>query len=149
MYIHQVPKRLQRMFLRLQRYNLEVKYKPGKRIYISDCLSRKYLMKTGDRNELNFEVYLNDDKSIYQEIENIKLIEFVNISTETAEEIRQQNCKDQTMQVLVNLIRKGWPKSKYKVPREAMEYWKCRDELTEQDGIIYKGQKVIIPKTLR
>ncbi|UYV81904.1 K02A2.6-like [Cordylochernes scorpioides] len=151
MYIHQVPKRLQRMLLRLQRYNLEVKYKPGKQMYISDCLSRKYLMKTGDRNELNFEVYLNDDKSIYQEIENIKLIEFVNISTETAEQIRQQNCKDQTMQVLVNLIRKGWPKSKYKVPREAMEYWKFRDELTEQDGMIYKGQKVIyiIPKTLR
>ncbi|UYV77603.1 K02A2.6-like, partial [Cordylochernes scorpioides] len=107
------------------------------------------LMKTGDRNELNFEVYLNDDKSIYQEIENIKLIEFINISTATAEQIRQQNCKDQTRQVLVNLIRKGWPKSKYKVPREAMEYWKFRDELTEQDGIIYKGQKVIIPKTLR
>ncbi|UYV78388.1 K02A2.6-like [Cordylochernes scorpioides] len=149
MYIHQVPKRLQRMLLRLQRYNLEVKYKPGKQMYISDCLSRKYLMKTGDRNELNLEVYLNDDKSIYQEIENIKLIEFVNISTATAEQIGQQNCKDQTMQVLVNLIRKGWPKSKYKVPREAMEYWKFRDELTEQDGIIYKGQKVIIPKTLR
>ncbi|UYV61902.1 hypothetical protein LAZ67_1007025 [Cordylochernes scorpioides] len=103
----------------------------------------------GDRNELDFEVYINDDKSIYKEIENIKLIEFVNISTATAEQIRQQNCKDQTMQVLVNLIRKGWPKSKYKVPREAMEYWKFRDELTEQDGIIYKGQKVIIPKTLR
>ncbi|UYV81622.1 K02A2.6-like [Cordylochernes scorpioides] len=149
MYIHQVPKRLQRMLLRLQRYNLEVKYKPGKQMYISDCLSRKYIMKTGERNELNFEVYLNDDKSIYQEIENIKLIEFVNISTATAEQIRQQNCKNQTMQVLVNLIRKGWPESKYKVPREAMEYWKFRDELTEQDGIIYKGQKVIIPKTLR
>ncbi|UYV71034.1 K02A2.6-like [Cordylochernes scorpioides] len=125
------------MLLRLQRYNLEVKYKPGKQMYISDCLSRKYLMKT---------VYLNDDKSIYQEIKNIKLIEFVNISTATAEQIRQQNCKDQTMQVLVNLIRKGWPKSKYKVSREAMEYWKFRDELTEQDGIIYKGQKVVIPK---
>ncbi|UYV74330.1 K02A2.6-like [Cordylochernes scorpioides] len=132
-----------------RRYNLEVKYKPGKQMYISDCLSRKYLMKTGNRNELNFEVYLNDNKSIYQEIENIKLIEFVNISTATAEQIRQQNCKDQTMQVLVNLIRKGWPKSKYKVPMEAMEYWKFRDELTEQDGIIYKGPKVIIPKTLR
>ncbi|UYV75530.1 K02A2.6-like [Cordylochernes scorpioides] len=130
MYIHQVPKRLQRMLLRLQRYNLEVKYKPGKQMYISDCLSRKYLMKTGDRNELNFEVYLNDDKSIYQEIENIKLIEFVNISTATAEQIRQQNLK-------------------IKQCKEAKEYWKFRDELTEQDGIIYKGQKVIIPKTLR
>ncbi|UYV65499.1 K02A2.6-like, partial [Cordylochernes scorpioides] len=51
--------------------------------------------------------------------------------------------------VPVNLIRKGSPKSKYKVPREVMEYWKFRDELTEQDGIIYKGQKVMIPKTLR
>ena len=34
------PPRLQRMLLRLQPYNLTIKYKPGKEMYIADCLSR-------------------------------------------------------------------------------------------------------------
>ena len=37
------PKRLQRMLLRLQRYNLEVKYQRGSLMVISDPLSRAYL----------------------------------------------------------------------------------------------------------
>ena len=37
------PKRLQRMLLQLQKYDLEVVYKPGKELYIADTLSRAYL----------------------------------------------------------------------------------------------------------
>ena len=41
------PCRLQRMFLWLQRYNLDVldvQYKPGSKMYIADHLSRAYLL---------------------------------------------------------------------------------------------------------
>ena len=41
--IHSAPKRLQRMLLRLQRYNLNVAYLPGSQMYIADMLSRAYL----------------------------------------------------------------------------------------------------------
>ncbi|KAL9975311.1 hypothetical protein ACROYT_G012464 [Oculina patagonica] len=40
------PARLQRMLLRLQRYNLDVKYKKGPLMYIADTLSRAYLDET-------------------------------------------------------------------------------------------------------
>jgi len=40
------PKRLQRMLLQLQKYNLLVMYKPGKRMYIADMLSRAVLPKS-------------------------------------------------------------------------------------------------------
>ena len=36
------PKRLQRMLLRLQRYNLDVKYQKGEKMVMSDPLSRAY-----------------------------------------------------------------------------------------------------------
>ena len=36
------PARLQRMLLRLQRYNLEVKYKKGSLMFIADTLNRAY-----------------------------------------------------------------------------------------------------------
>ncbi|KAL9951231.1 hypothetical protein ACROYT_G043856 [Oculina patagonica] len=37
------PKRLQRMLLRLQKFNLQVKYKKGKEMLLADTLSRAYL----------------------------------------------------------------------------------------------------------
>ena len=40
--IHSAPKRLQRMLLRLQKYDLELQYKKGKEMYIADALSRAY-----------------------------------------------------------------------------------------------------------
>ena len=41
------PKRLQRLLLRLQRYDFEIRYKPGPEMYLSDTLSRAYLPTTG------------------------------------------------------------------------------------------------------
>ena len=38
--LFQAPQRLQRMMLRLQRYDLQVKYEPGKNLLIADTLSR-------------------------------------------------------------------------------------------------------------
>ena len=51
-------KRLKRMLLRLQRYNLNVTYVPGKYLYIADFLSRTALpAKQTDTNSLPYEVY--------------------------------------------------------------------------------------------
>ena len=41
--LNSAPKRLQRMLLRLQKYNLQVKYKKGKKMFLADTLSRAYL----------------------------------------------------------------------------------------------------------
>lgn len=41
--LHQASVRLQRMLLRLQRYNLKVMYKPVKELYIADSLSCGFL----------------------------------------------------------------------------------------------------------
>jgi len=38
--LFQTPQRLQRMMLRLQRYDLQVEYEPGKNLFIADTLSR-------------------------------------------------------------------------------------------------------------
>ena len=38
--LNAAPKRLQRMFLRLQKFSLYVNYKKGKHMYLADTLSR-------------------------------------------------------------------------------------------------------------
>ena len=49
--LHSAPKRLQRMLLRLQKYNLHVKYLPGSQMYIADMLSRAYLQVDHTQHE--------------------------------------------------------------------------------------------------
>ncbi len=41
--LHKAPGRLQRMLLRLQKFNLNVKYKKGQEMFLADTLSRAYL----------------------------------------------------------------------------------------------------------
>ena len=47
------------------------------------------------------------------------------------------------------MILRGWPENSSSVPKEVSEYFNVRDELAVQDGIIFKGQRCVIPKTLR
>ena len=53
------------------------------------------------------------------------------------------------MQALARVIQTGWPDQREAVPVEQRCYWGFRDELTLQDGLIFKGDKVMIPKEMR
>ena len=44
----QAPPRLQRMLLRLQKYDICIKYKPGTEMIIADALSRAHLSDVGE-----------------------------------------------------------------------------------------------------
>ncbi|KAI8511980.1 hypothetical protein Bbelb_110800 [Branchiostoma belcheri] len=45
------PARLQRMLLRLQKYDLLVQHRPGKEIPVAAAMSRRYLEETDDMSE--------------------------------------------------------------------------------------------------
>ena len=54
------PPRIARMMLSLQKYRLNVQWKPGKEMYIADALSRIYIEKECENlnsKEYNIEVY--------------------------------------------------------------------------------------------
>lgn len=57
------PKRLQRMMLRLQRYDLDVSYKKGAHMYLADTLSRAYLQTVRNPDNDDVEVMnITDDR---------------------------------------------------------------------------------------
>ncbi|XP_041475701.1 uncharacterized protein K02A2.6-like [Lytechinus variegatus] len=43
----------------------------------------------------------------------------------------------------------GWPETKDDVPVVVREYYNYRDEITVQNGVLYKGMKVIVPSAMR
>jgi hypothetical protein len=52
--LHATPKRLQRMLLQLQKYDIRLQYTPVKEMYIADTLSRAYLKDLPNDNESDF-----------------------------------------------------------------------------------------------
>ena len=64
--------RIQRMILRLQRYNLNVIYKRGRELYVADALSRAHLPSTDQAEEVEeYEVMEADVLSLHR-VEELK-----------------------------------------------------------------------------
>ena len=126
------PPRLQRMMLRLQQYDVEIIYKPGKEMALPDMLSR-LKPTTADRKTIDLE------QSIYA----------VQFSSDRLEQLKQETQKDPELQALKDIIIKGWPDQANKIPKLLRQHWSCKDELTVEEGIVLKGDKVFIPKTLK
>ncbi len=51
------PRRLQKMMMRLQRYNIKVGYKKGSTMYLADTLSRAILANINESKEAKFEIF--------------------------------------------------------------------------------------------
>ncbi|XP_060073920.1 uncharacterized protein K02A2.6-like [Ylistrum balloti] len=126
------PPRLQRL---LQKYNLDVIFKPGKEMFIADTLSRAYLPDSAD--DLVPDLSVNF-VSAYLPLSPEKYIEF-----------QKETANDHELQILQDVVLEGWLSDKREVPQEARPYWPFRDEISCVDGLLFKNHKVIIPKSLR
>ena len=133
----QSPARLQKLRLALQRYNLHVNYKPGKEMYIADHLSRSYLNETVEN--------LVPDLQINE----VHLIAHLPVSDVMYKQIQTETAKDADLTELMETVLNGWPNNKDDLPSSARPYWTFRDELSCIDGILYKSEKIVIPKSLR
>ena len=65
------------------------------------------------------------------------------------QEIREATKADQEMKHLLYYISEGWPQKKSELPINLRPYWNYRDELTQENGVIFKSYKVLIPDQLR
>ena len=128
----QAPPRLQRMLLRLQPYDCEIKYLPGKEMVTADALSRLSLLD-------EFEV--PDMK--------VKVHHLIRITSAKMQEFKDETAKDQTLQLLSRQVVQGWPDSVKKVDSVVKRYWSMRDDISVEDGLLLLGSWVIVPESLR
>ena len=125
------PPRLQRMLLKLQGYNFTIEHQPGSTMALADTLSR--LPSTRNRTEIDLDV-------------RVSLVRF---STERISRIRAATEDNAALRQLTNMIVKGWPETLQEVPPAIRSYWSVRDELSVEDGLILKGQRLLIPEPLQ
>ena len=107
--IHSSPKRLQRMRLRLQNYDIQVEYKKGTTMFLADTLSQAYL-ECEQSTVPNSDVRCIKEQLFAFESEQIKHDEELTVSPTCLERLREETAEDEELQILSNVIRKGWPK---------------------------------------
>ena len=52
---------------------------------------------------------------------------------------------DPELTALREIIYSGWPEKRKQVPVSLRKYWAYRDELTIENGLVLKGERVIVP----
>ena len=132
------PPRLQRMLLRLQKYDFILRYKPGKDLNIADALSRAYIPDCGsDRIEEALTCAIN------------LVINTIPATDKRMHKIRDGTKNDKSLRILKRMILDGWPDIQSQIPEEVQPYQNFRDELSEADGVLLKGERLIIPSCLQ
>ena len=71
------------------------------------------------------------------------------VSKPKLEEIREETAKDESLKDLIEIIKRGWPETKAYVSNSTRMYWDVRDELSELNGIILRGERILIPTSMR
>ena len=134
--INKAPPRIQRLLLRLQKYDIDLIFSPGNSIPVPDALSRAYLPNTEE-----------DDKSLGYQVH--LLVSNLPVSEPKLREIQNATENDQVLQKLRKLILDALPDSKSSMPPELLPFFQVCSELSIAEGLIFKGNKIIIPSALR
>ncbi|KAK3084719.1 hypothetical protein FSP39_017965 [Pinctada imbricata] len=134
--LYRATPRLQRMLMKLQRYDVKLVYVPGKEMYISDALSRAYLSETK-------ETLVDEDLDINSIEQSLPM------SAEKLAQFKLCTAQDDQLQSLAETVVQGWPENRHDVPMNIRAYWHYRDEISFINGLLYKGSAIIIPSALR
>ena len=111
---------------------LKFEYTKGTELYVADTLSRAHLPETSDDFDEELEV------SIVLAVSDTKM-----------SQIGRETDKDETLKVLKSVILEGWPENRSQLHTKVQDFWNYRDELSVYDDIIYKGERIVIPSSMR
>ena len=122
--------RIQRLMLKLLRYDITMEWTPGKNLHIPDTLSRAFL-KNSDKNDEELTYHVN------------AVLEDLPVSKEMWSKIATYTECDPALQEVAKSIAIGWK------TRALNQYYHYRDEMTMINGVILKGKRVVIPKKMQ
>ena len=126
------PLRLQRMILKLQKYDVRITYKKGTQLYIADTLSRAC------RNRTDPETHFED----------LAVHITVPMSEDKKEQLKAATRVDPKLRQLCKMILEGWPEHKRQVDPSIKHFWDFSETLSIYDDIIFKGEKIVIPDSM-
>lgn len=130
--------RLQRLLLRMAKYDVDIRYIPGKTNVVADALSRVSYMEPPATQDIE-----------PPEIQVDMITGTLPATPARLDEIREETSKDGTLSHLKDLVYQGWPERFQDCPNDLKDYWNYREDLSVENGLVLKGHRLIIPPKLR
>lgn len=134
-----IPLRCQRLLMRLMSYKPVAEYVPGKTLTKVDALSwspQTYIKEVTDTHS---------DEECYV----ATVIQGIPASPSRMESINMATAADCKLQSVFKHVRRGWPEYSGNVSQKVRAYMKVKNELSEVDGLLICGSRIIIPQSLR
>lgn len=129
--LHCSPHRLQRIILEVMQYSPIVTYRKGKEIVLADTLSRDCVNKKETEDD------------------ELEVCEVLQMTDESKQQFVKETQSDPDLQVVIKHVLNGWPDKINKLDEKAKPYWTFREELGYSNGILVKGEKVVVPQKLK
>ena len=130
--LNQVTPQLQCILIRTLPYNFTVRYIPGPKNLLADCL-----LRLGNQ----------EDTIKLPKLHVYQISHQLPARSDSLQEIRQATQADDELVLLKHTIMMGWPNNIKEIPQVLHPYWTFHEELTIKDGLILKGTQIIIPNT--
>ena len=131
--------RLQKLLLRLAHYVLKIEFQRGKENMIADALSRVCPLQSSNSKTKDS----NIDVIPVHHITQTALV-----SKTRLQELRLATQSDPTLSSLTKTIHEGWPQAK-DCPEQLLDVWSFRQEISEENGLLCKNQRLIMPHSER
>lgn len=130
--------RLAQMRLELLTYpvTLELRFKPGKDMVLADVLSRTCAPGTDVCDDLGADPLL-------------QVCQLLIRSEEAMTRFQKATENDEELPVVLKYVREGWPGAKKSCANRALPYYHLNSALSEVNGVVMYGSRVVVPTALR
>lgn len=131
-----VPIRCQRL---LMRFKPTAEYAPGKTLTVADTLSRSPRQCMAEVTDTH------SDTACYI----AAVVNNIPATPQRLENMKAATAADSNLQMVLKYVKSGWPDYVADVPVAIRDYFPIRSELSEYNGIVTRGCRMIIPNPLR
>ena len=135
-HLDELPLRIQRFRLRLMRFKFTISHVAGSKLWVADALSRAPCSEAGKED-----ILLQEETAAYVRcvVENLPA---------TERRIRKHQERDEECKLASKYCQVGWPSGQF-LPGILKPYRSVASELKTRDGLLMRGDRVIIPANLR
>lgn len=112
----------------LQRYDINVAYRPGSELPVADYLSRNPCEETVEHEF------------------TIANINHLSVADYRLKELQGQQDNDDELKELKRLCRTGWPEDKKQLSELVKPYWPYRDEIHVGFDLVLRSNRILIPE---
>ena len=136
--LEEMSPRIQRLRMRLLRFDFTVSHVPGKSLITADALSRAPVEQQDGQSSTEEEI------DLYVQ----HVFASLPASNTQLERIKEKQEEDEVCQKLKQYCSEGWPE-RTRVPGALKPYWQVQDELSVVHGLLLKAERIVIPTSLR